>query len=334
MYTYHRTSKDLSFMSEFTKQSIQTILSHTLSPELTAWEVSILNTLPIAQAVPLLYTTFADARDNFVASRAFCALMHIGAVNKVQFLRAWLYHSSTAWRVIYCQALARFSDPRVLSLLCELYRKESDTKVRYVIAELLASTGDESVIKQIEVEAFTDDRFNDFPTATVTKQIIDQIRENLIHKLPSKPKVQYLSSQPLPELSKLLEQWEQANEWTTKLDVFNQILQIEAFDKIRWLDNLLDKSTPGWRSAYIRELSNYSEQCVVDTLATLLKEDTDPDLRYVAARALANNGDASALAALTHAVQHDTGTDYEGRPIASVAAQAIEAIRTRTTNLA
>jgi HEAT repeat protein len=73
----------------------------------------------------------------------------------------------------------------------------------------------------------------------------------------------------------------------------------------------------------------YPDPRVVLPLVQVLREDTDPNVRLVAAEALYAVGDERAIPALVYAAKHDKGKDYEDRSIAHAARDAITAIQQR-----
>ena len=84
--------------------------------------------------------------------------------------------------------------------------------------------------------------------------------------------------------------------------------------------------------AYCRELSRFHDARAIGKLSAILLTDPDPDMRYTAAESLAIVADITATAALEYAQAHDTGTDFEGFPIAKMASQALQHIRSRAND--
>jgi HEAT repeat protein len=67
---------------------------------------------------------------------------------------------------------------------------------------------------------------------------------------------------------------------------------------------------------------NVDERAIAPLIDRLL-QDPDSGVRYNACWALCAIGDARAIPALNHASLHDSGTDYEGRTIRDLAAEAV-----------
>ncbi len=61
----------------------------------------------------------------------------------------------------------------------------------------------------------------------------------------------------------------------------------------------------------------------------MLLEDPDGSVRLVSALALRHIGDTRAIPALEYAVNHDMGTDEEGRRVDKAAKEAIDSILRR-----
>ena len=79
-------------------------------------------------------------------------------------------------------------------------------------------------------------------------------------------------------------------------------------------------------------LSSYGTKEAVVPLINVLQSDPEADIRMLAAFALGRISDKRAVPALQRAQQHDKGTDYEGRRVADVAADAIDAILARSAD--
>lgn len=111
---------------------------------------------------------------------------------------------------------------------------------------------------------------------------------------------------------------------------FQAILSLDEVDKANFLIMFFDQTTTwGWKCVCCRAMAKYQDQRVLSKLCTILFEDEDPDVRYVAAEALGENGDVSVVACLEHAVVHDKGQDWEGFAIAKAAQSSLEQIRQR-----
>jgi HEAT repeat protein len=70
-------------------------------------------------------------------------------------------------------------------------------------------------------------------------------------------------------------------------------------------------------------LSTHGDKKAVLPLVNVLQNDSEADVRMLAAFALGRIGDQRAISALEWAREHDEGTDYEGRRVSDVAADAI-----------
>ena len=110
---------------------------------------------------------------------------------------------------------------------------------------------------------------------------------------------------------------------------FYAILTIQGFDRVQFLLDLFEGSSIDWQIAYYEELSRFHDSRAIAKLCNILLEDSDPDMRYTAAESLAEIGDSTAIAALEYAQANDSGTDYEGFPIADMAGEALQRIRSR-----
>jgi HEAT repeat protein len=73
-------------------------------------------------------------------------------------------------------------------------------------------------------------------------------------------------------------------------------------------------------------LSNHGNKEAVLPLVNVLKNDSEADVRMLAAFALGKIGDRRAIPTLQWAQQHDYGIDYEGRRVSDVAKDAIREI--------
>jgi HEAT repeat protein len=114
-----------------------------------------------------------------------------------------------------------------------------------------------------------------------------------------------------------------------KSRTFHAITSVQAFDTVQFLLNLLNLSSYGWRAAYCEELSRFHDVRAIAQLCEILLDDPDPNMRYTAAKSLAEVGDSTAVEALEYAQANDTGTDFEGFPVAEMAKQALQQIRNR-----
>lgn len=93
----------------------------------------------------------------------------------------------------------------------------------------------------------------------------------------------------------------------------------------------IDPTVRWWAVYYVSIIGARSgTRIAVPALAHLLTTDTDELVRSLAASALGDIGDASALPALEAAAANDRGTDHEGVPNSRVARKAIQKIMQRT----
>jgi HEAT repeat protein len=114
-----------------------------------------------------------------------------------------------------------------------------------------------------------------------------------------------------------------------KSRAFDAITSVQAFDRVQFLLDLLNLSSYGWRAVYCEELSHFHDVRAIAQLCEILLDDPDPNIRYTAAKSLAEIGDATAIEALEYAQKHDKGKDFEGFPVADMARQALQQIRKR-----
>jgi HEAT repeat protein len=149
----------------------------------------------------------------------------------------------------------------------------------------------------------------------------------------SKQEIDLLNSFPVDKVVPTLREiFEKEDNATVRGRAFYAILTIQGFDRVQFLLDLFEGSSTDWQIAYCRELSRFHDSLAIAKLCNILLEDADPDMRYVAAESLAEIGDSTAIAALEHAQEHDTGTDYEGFPIADIAGEALQKIRSRISH--
>lgn len=114
---------------------------------------------------------------------------------------------------------------------------------------------------------------------------------------------------------------------------FEAIIQLPERDPFAFLSEVVLHQNSNWRFAACRAIGQLGERAnakCVGLLCDVLLNDEDADVRFCAARALAEVGDESALPTLRYAETNDKGEDYEGRPISEVAREAVEAILART----
>ncbi|BDP42972.1 hypothetical protein DAETH_29410 [Deinococcus aetherius] len=111
---------------------------------------------------------------------------------------------------------------------------------------------------------------------------------------------------------------------------FRAILNLKSRDPIAFLEEVLSLDDSGWRWVAVKELSERPGVRATQLLIRVLIHDQDSDVRFTAAESLKLIGDESALPALRHAEQHDSGCDYEGFSVAWAAQEAIQAIEARS----
>ncbi|ULH18267.1 HEAT repeat domain-containing protein (plasmid) [Deinococcus sp. KNUC1210] len=104
------------------------------------------------------------------------------------------------------------------------------------------------------------------------------------------------------------------------------MVQLPHHDTLGLLADLLHHAQPEWRWVACSRLAERRGPEVTRLLCDTLLQDPDPDVRFNAAEALKTAGDETALPALEDAERYDSGTDYEGWPIAGAARAAIDAI--------
>jgi len=93
-----------------------------------------------------------------------------------------------------------------------------------------------------------------------------------------------------------------------------------------FLTEVLGSQTVDWRCGACRTLLNFPGEASSALLARVLLNDSDPDVRWLAADALRIVGTENAIPALKHAISHDEGEDYEGSTVSRTAKQALNAL--------
>lgn len=114
---------------------------------------------------------------------------------------------------------------------------------------------------------------------------------------------------------------------------FKGLLALENFDRVRFLMEYFDSATGGWRSACVRNMSQFHDHRIVDKLTQILLGDDDENIRFIAAETLGKVGDRTAIEALNYASTHDLGEDFEGFTIAEEARKSLELILLRNGEL-
>jgi HEAT repeats len=94
----------------------------------------------------------------------------------------------------------------------------------------------------------------------------------------------------------------------------------------------LSDNAEAWRWHLCGVLSNFNYENSIYPLIKVLLEDDDPDTRFMAAFALGKIGDERAIDPLKHAKINDTGRDYEGRRVSTMAEESIVFIRKRLSD--
>jgi HEAT repeat protein len=147
---------------------------------------------------------------------------------------------------------------------------------------------------------------------------------------PSKQDIDLLNSLPVERVVPILRDvFDKESNPTVRGRAFYAILSVQGFDCVQFLLDLFEGSSIDWQIAYCKELSHFHDSRAIAKLCSILLEHSNPDMRYTAAESLAEIGDSTAMAALEHARETDTGTDYEGFPIADIASEAFQKIQSR-----
>jgi HEAT repeat protein len=107
---------------------------------------------------------------------------------------------------------------------------------------------------------------------------------------------------------------------------FRAILAIHDFDRVAFLINILEGSTVESQYNAGYELRYFQDPRAIAKLCSILLENQDPNMRYVAAESLASFNDVTAIRALEYARDHDTEEDYEGVSISETAKWALDKI--------
>jgi|GEM_PF-4780465 len=123
-----------------------------------------------------------------------------------------------------------------------------------------------------------------------------------------------------------------ANDFQLRDLAIKAVFAIDPYRAIELLLPALHDADATWRWYVCSAFADYGDERVVLPLTEVLVSDPDADTRFMAAVALAKIGDTHALAVLRHAEQFDRGADYEGRRVATMAAEAIRAILTRESS--
>lgn len=81
------------------------------------------------------------------------------------------------------------------------------------------------------------------------------------------------------------------------------------------------------RYRLLKLLGGCATEEIIPSIIQILKEDTEPSVRYMAALTLGYIGNSNALTALEWSIENDGGENYEGSSIASAAKAAIREIK-------
>jgi HEAT repeat protein len=116
----------------------------------------------------------------------------------------------------------------------------------------------------------------------------------------------------------------------TKSRAYSALKCVENIDILSLVEDIFDKSPVDWRAFLCQELALHPSPRGITKLIDVLLNDKNANVRYSAAEALGDIGNAEALQALEHAVKNDKGKDFEGLPVAREAQRAIQNIRNRS----
>lgn len=83
------------------------------------------------------------------------------------------------------------------------------------------------------------------------------------------------------------------------------------------------------RYRLLKLLWGCATEIILPSINKLLKEDTDPSIRYVAAMILGDIGNSSSIEALEWSLKHDTGVNYEDSAIADAAKFSLMKIKNK-----
>lgn len=99
--------------------------------------------------------------------------------------------------------------------------------------------------------------------------------------------------------------------YTTETDrniigkTYDAILGLQKLDTVQFFIDFLDHKNSSRRATCCYTLGDYPDPRAIAALCAALRNDPNPTIRYIAATALMNYGDDTALAALTYAYDHD-----------------------------
>jgi HEAT repeat protein len=116
---------------------------------------------------------------------------------------------------------------------------------------------------------------------------------------------------------------------TMRSDAAEALLRVDAKVGTEAVLILLDDADSAVRWNTCGLLYDFGTERATSRLLELLCKDPEPDVRLIAADALGNLGDLSAVPGLRDAEQFDRGEDHEGRQVSEAAKEAIESILDR-----
>lgn len=158
--------------------------------------------------------------------------------------------------------------------------------------------------------------------------LLQQWNEGL--QQPEAPQILLLRQYDVAEISRAISAILTFAEAETRLIAVEVLPHIVPRDVM--IDLLLfaladERSSIRWSVCKLFE--RYPDPRVVFPIMDVLQNDDNSHIRVVAADVLCEIGDARAIPALSHAVEHDTGKNFDGRTVAQAAREAIAAIQTR-----
>jgi HEAT repeat protein len=114
-----------------------------------------------------------------------------------------------------------------------------------------------------------------------------------------------------------------------RCDAAEALLRIDANRTIDYVVPLLTDPDSAVRWSTCGLLHDFGDKRAVPLLVQVLRNDSEAEVRLMAAFALSEIGDCSALSALQQASQLDDGADGEGRRVRDIATEAIQSISAR-----